>query len=141
MNSPVFLCLLCVGGGRPLLTILAGFPCPRVVWMNGQEDGAHLLGEGAGNLFRVAVDSVEQPGETETKNGSQEEHAKDDTLLDRGNIIHVGTDHVSNAQDQEEEESWRGEREDKKTTNISAGTATYSRHGYFIVRPVRQIMQ
>lgn len=62
----------------------------------------HLLGEGAGNTFRVAIDSVEEPGETEAKNGSQEEHAKDDTLLDGGNIFHVGTDHVSDAQDQEE---------------------------------------
>lgn len=54
-------------GGRNLLLIPSAGPMPQSL-AGGME--GHLLGEGARNLLGVAVDGVEQPGETEAKNGS-----------------------------------------------------------------------
>lgn len=42
----------------------------------------YLLGEDSGDALRVAVDRVEEPGEGEAENGSQEKHPNHYLLLD-----------------------------------------------------------
>lgn len=71
----------------------AGPPDPR---------SRHLLGEEAGDAFRVAVDGVEEPREREAENGSQEEEPEDHLLLQRGHEGDVWAEHVEDPQAQEE---------------------------------------
>jgi len=60
-----------------------------------------LLGEDPGDALGVAVDRVEEPGEGEAENGTQEEHPDHHLLLDRGHEGHVGPEHVHQAQEEE----------------------------------------
>jgi len=54
----------------------------------------------------MAVDGVEDPGEAETQDSSQEEHAEDHLLLQWGHKVNIGPEHVDHPQDQEEQETW-----------------------------------
>lgn len=61
------------------------------------------LGEDSGDALRVAVDCVEEPGEGEAKDGSQEKHPDHNLLLERGHERHVGPEHVHQAQTEEKQ--------------------------------------
>lgn len=70
-----------------------------------------VLGEDPGDAFRVAVDCVEEPGERETKDGSQEKHPDHHLLLDWSHERHVGPEHVHEAQTEEKQTACEGERD------------------------------
>ncbi|GCC46176.1 hypothetical protein chiPu_0030063 [Chiloscyllium punctatum] len=67
----------------------------------------------------MAVDGVENPGEEEAEHGSQEEHPEDHFLLHWGDKVDVGPEHVHDAQDQEEQETWMGGKDAGKWGNIN----------------------
>lgn len=76
------------------------------------DEGAHdeegdpavvQLGEDSGDAFRVTVDRVEEPGEGEAEDGSQEKHPDHHFLLDRSHERHVGPEHVHQTQTEEEQ--------------------------------------
>lgn len=60
-----------------------------------------LLGEDSGDALRVAVDCVEEPGEGEAEDGSQEKHPDHHLLLDWSHERHVGPEHVHQTQTEE----------------------------------------
>ena len=62
-----------------------------------------LLGEDSGDTLRVAVDCVEEPGEGEAEDGSQEKHPDGHLLLERSHKRHVGPEHVHQPQTQEKQ--------------------------------------
>lgn len=75
-----------------------------------------LLGEDSGDALRVAVDCVEEPGEGEAEDGSQEKHPDHHLLLDRSHERHVGPEHVHQTQTEEKqaacrESEWQSENE------------------------------
>lgn len=70
-----------------------------------------LLGEDPGDALRVAVDCVEEPGEGEAEDGSQEEHPDHHLLLDRSHEGHVGPEHVHETQTEEKQTACGGRRE------------------------------
>ena len=72
-------------------------------------DGVHgdVLGEHPGDALRVAVDSVEEPGEGEAEDGSQEKHPDHHFLLDRSHQRHVGSEHVHQSQKDENQTACR----------------------------------
>lgn len=51
----------------------------------------------------MAVDCVEEPGEGEAEDGSQEEHPDGHLLLERSHERHVGPEHVHQPQTQEKQ--------------------------------------
>lgn len=61
------------------------------------------LGKDPGHALRVAVDCVEEPGERQAENGSQEKHPNHHLLLDRGHKGHVGPEHVHQTQTEEKQ--------------------------------------
>lgn len=55
----------------------------------------------------MAVDCVKEPGEGQAENGSQEERADDNLLLEWGHERHIGPEHVHNAQTEKEQAACR----------------------------------
>lgn len=55
----------------------------------------------------MAVDRVEEPGEGQAEDGSQEKHPDHDLLLDRSHERHVGPEHVHQTQKEEKQAACR----------------------------------
>lgn len=62
-----------------------------------------LLGEDSGDAFGVAVNCVEEPGEGQAEDGSQEKHPDHHLLLNRSHERHVGPEHVHETQTEEKQ--------------------------------------
>lgn len=77
-----------------------------------------LLGEDSGDALRVAVHCVEEPGEGEAEDGSQEKHPDHHLLLDRSHERHVGPEHVHQTKTEEKQTACgEKEKEGRKSEN------------------------
>lgn len=65
----------------------------------------------------MAVNGVEEPGEGQAEDGSQEKHPDHHLLLNRSHERHVGPEHVHEAQTEEEEAAWGGRGSSASTIN------------------------
>lgn len=74
-----------------------------------------LLGEDSGDALGVAVDGVEEPGEGEAEDGSQEKHPDHHLLLDRRHERHVGPEHVHETEEEKEQAACGEERTEAST--------------------------